>query len=98
MTWTPELTQAVFAAWKAGDSQAQIAKRHGLTRSQVAGKINRCGARGIDRAPKAKTAPPNCRKGGNRGGRPSKDWETYLREPYSAFKARKQMERMNASR
>jgi len=89
MTWTDELVAAVFADWKAGDSQGQIAKRYGLTRSQVAGKIQRVGARGIDRAPKAK------KPAGRKGGRPEKNWDDFLREPYSAFKARKQMERVN---
>lgn len=92
--WSDELTQAVLAEWKEGYSQGQIAKRYGLTRNQVAGKIHRTGARGIDREPRVRESSANSK----RGGRRSRDWDEYLRESYSVFKVRKQMERANACR
>jgi hypothetical protein len=83
-TWTPELIARVEHERSMGLSHREIAKRHGLTRNQVIGKLWRLnGPDGIIGS-HLKPARPD--------KQPWRDTHNVF-EPYSEFKARKQRER-----
>ena len=61
--WPPDRTEAVVKDWRANMSAGVIAKRHGLTRNQVIGKIHRLRAKrddtgAIDTSRKTMGRPP----------------------------------------
>jgi hypothetical protein len=95
--WTDDLTTQVLNDRAAGLSHNEIARRHGLTKNKVSGKLWRIDGR---------KRPPHSNKGrplksetqmvANKSPRDSVDRMVF--EPYSEFKARRQRERQNAAR
>lgn len=87
--WPPERTEAVVKDWRANMSATVIAKRHGLTRNQVIGKIHRLGAKrddtgAIDTSRKTMGRPPKVY---------SDLWGVKLTETWAQRKARLARER-----
>lgn len=88
MTWTDERTAALANMRQQGLSVGTMARKLGLSRGSIAGKLSRLeGRSGNDRRFKGRETYHL------RG-----DWDNKTFEPYTAFKARKQAERANAVR
>ena len=87
--WPPERTEAVVRDWRANMSATVIAKRHGLTRNQVIGKIHRLGVKRHDKG--------EISTGRKRMGRPPETyrdlWGDKLFETWAQRKARLARER-----
>jgi len=79
MIWTVALTQELIAHKNAGLSHSKIARKMGLTRNMVCGKLNRLGLVGASGRPYKRPYSP----------RPLCDsWDVKLFEPYGVRKAR----------
>jgi len=93
MKWTPELTARVIQMKRDGLSGRQMAKRLGMSRSAIVGKLFRMGlctgqnTKDPDYMDKVRASRRVI------GGR--NDWDAVLFEPYAVRKARLREERAN---
>lgn len=94
--WTPERTERVFSLYRSGISAGKIAKREGLTRNQVIGKLHRSGLVG-DPLSRVWYENNYAKSGAKRKARRVRDasapkytgdWDDYLVEPYALRKKR----------
>ncbi len=88
--WTPALENQVRALYLDGRSYSAIARLTGLTKNQIAGKL--------DRLNLTNRTGPRASTEGKRAAatKMTGDWHDRVFEPYAAFKMRKKMERDEA--